>query len=133
MTDKTLYRFLKTRSRLLFGIVAGLTAAVIVASPFFPAPLQFLSQNPLARFCLFWLLAAAVVLTLMDRRMHPASMALYASVVTVAVCIIFCIFGPLSGAPAVSTSQLILSCFSGALLGALAGTWLIYVIEVYLG
>lgn len=80
---------------------------------------------------MFWCLAVFTVLSFANRLIRPSTVAIAATVVAVAVGALFVVVCVNVGIDAFSISDGLLACLSGAILGALAGTWLIYVFEVY--
>lgn len=106
------------------------TVALILTSPFYSQPLAFLHENAFARFCMFWCLAVFSVLSFANRPTRPSTVAILATAISAVVVIAFYL-GCAHLIDGMDISEFYLSCLSGAILGALAGTWLIYVLEVY--
>ncbi len=104
--------------------------ALILTSPLYNGPLSFLSKNAFAQFCMFWCLAVCTVLSFANRPMRPSKVALVATGVALITGVVFFAVCQAVGMQPSATTEL-LACLSGAILGALAGTWLVYVLEVY--
>jgi hypothetical protein len=108
-----------------------LVAVVILTSPLYGGVLAVLCRNAFARFCMFWILSVCMVLSYPTRVMRPSFVAVSASVVALVVGVgFYFVYTSVLGVPS-DAPDLFLSCLAGAILGALAGTWLIYVLEVY--
>lgn len=127
-----LWRTVRGRAHVIFPVLAVAVVALVLTSPFYGGPLSFLSSNAFARFCMFWCLGASTVLSFANRNPRPSVVAAMAVAIALVVCAAFCliyvgVFGDLD------LSTFVLSCLAGAILGSLAGTWLIYVLEVYVG
>ena len=130
MKRRDLWYTVRGRAHVIFPVAGVLLAALIITSPLYTSALMFLCTNSFARFCMFWCLAVCTVLSFVNRLVRPAKVAVIATAVAVVVgAAFFAIYVSALGNPDVST--FFLSCLSGAVLGALAGTWLIYVLEVY--
>jgi hypothetical protein len=127
----SLWHTVRAKAHILFPALTVLVAAVILTSPLYKGPLGILCRNDFARFCMFWCLAVTMVLSWVNRHVRPATVATAASAAALVVGVAF--YGTYSlvlGAPS-DAPDMFLSCLSGAILGALAGTWLIYALEVY--
>lgn len=130
MKRRDLWYMVRGRAHVIFPVAGVLLAALILTSPLHTSALVFLCTNSFARFCMFWCLAVCTVLSFSNRLVRPAKVAVIATAVAVVVgAAFFAIYVNVLGKPDVST--FFLSCLSGAVLGALAGTWLVYVLEVY--
>ncbi len=130
MKRKDLWHTVRGRAHIIFPVLGALCMALILTSPLYDAPLSFLCENAFARFCMFWCLAVCAVLSFANRLIRPSKVAIIATAVGVVVVgAFYAVYVNVLGRPDVST--FVLSCLSGAILGALAGTWLIYVLEVY--
>ena len=115
----------------MFPILGVLMVVLILTSPLFGWPFAFLSENAFARFCMFWCLAVCSVLSFANKYMRPATVAIIATGLSLVVAAAFyLIYQGFHGIPT-DLSTFLLSCLAGGILGALAGTWLIYVLEVY--
>ena len=110
-------RVLRGKARVAFPIASVLIAILIVASPFMGGPLAFLHELAFARFCMFWCLGVCIVLTTSARPLRPAVVASISTAISDI---------------AIGIAPFFFSCLSGAILGALAGTWLIYAL-IYAG
>ena len=127
---RDLWDIVRSKAHIIFPCLGGLAVVLILTSPLFPAPLQFLSDNAFARFCMFWCFAVFAVLSFANKYMRPQAVALFVTVGAIIVAAGFCaIYSAIRGG--IDMSPFLFSCLSGAILGALAGTWLIYVLEVY--
>lgn len=131
MKTKDLWRTIRRKAHIIFPILAACVTLLILTSPLYAPPLAFLCENAFARFCMFWCLAVFTVLSFANRLIRPSTVAIAATVVAVAVGALFAVVCANAGIDAFSISDGLLACLSGAILGALAGTWLIYVFEVY--
>lgn len=119
------------RAHVVFPPLAGLTALVILTSPLYPEPLGFVSGNPFARFSLFWVMSVCVVMSTANNPLRPSIVALGAGMVALVIGFLFCfICVQARGALPDPVGDMVLSCLAGAVLGALAGTWLLYVFSV---
>ena len=106
-------------------------AVLILTCPLYASPMSFLCENAFARFCMFWCLAIFTVLSFANRLIRPSTVAIVATAVAIVVGALFAVVcGAVPGMEFDVTDGL-LACLSGAILGALAGTWLIYAFEVY--
>lgn len=125
-----LWRWVRGRAHAIFPFLGVVMVALILTSPLYPNILQFVCQNAFARFCLFWCLAVCVVLSFANKYTRPSTVAIISTAIAAVIFAAFyCIYYFVLGAPEFST--FLLSCLAGAILGALAGNWLIYVLEVY--
>lgn len=130
MKQKGLWHTIRNRAHVVFPTAAVLIAALILTCPLYGAPLAFLATNSFANFCMFWCLAVCIVLSFANRNTRPSTIAIVSTAAAVVVGFAFyTVYVNALGEP--DLSNLLLSCLSGAILGALAGTWLIYVLEVY--
>lgn len=132
MRHENLWHTLRDKAHIIFPILSLCAIAVILTSPFYGDPFQFLCRNAFARFCMFWCLAVFSVLSYANRYVRPSTVAVISTAVAIVVGAAF-YFVQLKATGAPDLSAFFLSCLSGAILGALAGTWLIYVFEVYVG
>ncbi len=130
MKQKDLWSAVRNRARIIFPILGLCVAAVILTSPLYNGPLSFLSTNALAQFCMFWCLSVCTVLSFANRPIRPSTVALMATGVALVTGVLFFVVCQTVGLQPSASAEL-LSCLSGAILGALAGTWLVYVLEVY--
>lgn len=127
-----LWHTVRSKAHVIFPVLGALMVALILASPLLSGPLAFLSSNAFARFCMFWCLALFAVLSFANRAVRPSTVATISTAIAVVVGgVFYLVCSACAGAP--DLSSFLLSCLSGAILGALAGTWLIYVLEVYVG
>lgn len=130
MKQKNLWGTIRNKARTLFPILSLCFVALILTCPLYHGPLSFLSRNSFAQFCMFWCLAVCTVLAFANRPDRPSKVAMVATGVALITGLLFFFVCRLVGLePSVSTE--LLACLSGAILGALAGTWLVYVLEVY--
>lgn len=132
MSIDSFRRALRGKARAAFPIASALLGALIIASPFFTGPLAFLHEMAFARFCLFWCLGVCVVLATSAHAWRPAVVASMSTAISIVVSVVLYfmydhVLGAVSGIAA-----FFFSCLSGAILGALAGTWLIYAL-IYAG
>ena len=110
--------------------MATLITVLILTCPLYGGPLSFLATNSFANFCMFWCFAVCIVLSFANRRTRPSTIAIVSTATAVVMGVAFYfVYVNVLGEP--DLSNLLLACLSGAILGALAGTWLIYVLEVY--
>ena len=131
MKREDVWRTVRSRAHAIFPLLGVVMVALILTSPLYPDMLQFLCQNAFARFCMFWCLAVCVVLSFANKYMRPSTVAIISTAIAaVVVAAFYFIYLNILGTPEFST--FLLSCLAGAILGALAGTWLIYVLEVYI-
>lgn len=132
LKHEKLWHTLRGKAHIVFPILTLCAIAVILTSPFYGEPFRFLCTNAFARFCMFWCLAVFSVLSYANRYVRPSTVAIISTAVAVVIGAAF-YFVQLKALGAPDASAFFLSCISGAILGALAGTWLIYVLEVYVG
>ena len=131
MKREEVWRRVRGRAHAIFPLLGMLLVGLILTSPLYPGVLALLCQNAFARFCMFWCLAACVVLSFANKYMRPSTVAIIATgIAAVVFAPFYYIYLTILGAP--EFSAFLLSCLAGAILGALAGTWLIYVLEVYI-
>ncbi len=128
MSLDSVRRALGGKARVLFPIASLALTALILTGPLFGGVLAFLHEAAFARFCLFWCLGACIVLAMSWRRLRPS----VAASISVAACILvsaaYHFVCDYAAGLAVGAAAFFFSCLSGAILGALAGTWLIYVV-----
>ena len=126
MAEKGLWDRVRERAHVVFPAVAAVEGAVVLASPFFPDALAFLYDTALMRFGVFWVMALCVVLAFSNRILRPSLVAFFAAGVGfVFGCVFVGVFAAVAGAPA-NLSNFTFPCMAGAIIGALAGTWLEY-------
>lgn len=130
---KGLWTVIRKRAHIVFPLLAALVSALILTCPAYGAPFDWIANNAFARFAMFWCLAVCVVLSFANRLFRPSSVAIAATLVSIGIGCGFYFIYVLASPQPEDFSALLLSCLSGAVLGALAGTWLIYVLEVYIG
>ena len=119
-------RALRGKGRVVFPIASIVLTALIVASPFFTGLLAF------ARFCLFWCLGVCIVLATSARPLRPSVVASISTAISIVVAVtLYFVHDHVIGMPT-GIAAFFFSCLSGAILGALAGTWIIYVL-IYAG
>lgn len=132
MARRDLWYRIRSSAHVVFPVLGLLIIALILTSPLFGEPLRLLCENAFTRFCMFWCLAVCAVLSYANRMVRPSTVAIIATAVSVVIVAAFYyIYVSVLGVP--DFSAFFFSCLSGAILGALAGTWLIYVMEVYAG
>lgn len=133
MFGRGVWALIKGHAHQLFPVLAILDGILILTSPLYPWPLSWLSDNSFARFCMFWALALCIVLAFANHRLRPAGIAVFSILASIAVGVVFiAIHLAVTDAPE-QVADIALSAIAGAILGALAGTWLLYVLEVYIG
>ena len=125
-------RVLRGKARVAFPIASVLIAILIVASPFMGGPLAFLHELAFARFCMFWCLGVCIVLTTSAHPLRPAVVASISTAISIVVSVVLYFVYERVSDIAIGIAPFFFSCQSGAILGALAGTWLIYAL-VYAG
>ena len=125
-------RVLRGKARVAFPSASVLIAILIVASPFMGGPLAFLHELAFARFCMFWCLGVCIVLATSARPLRPAVVASISTVISIVVSVVLYFVYERVSDIAIGVAPFFFSCLSGAILGALAGTWLIYAL-VYAG
>lgn len=124
---------LRGKAHIIFPIVSLVLTALILASPFMGGPLAFMHQMEFMRFCMFWCLAVCIVLATCGSPRRPSLVATVSTLISVAVTVVlYLVYGSVLGQPS-GVGPFFFSCLSGSILGALAGTWFIYVLEVYVG
>lgn len=132
MSIDTLSRALRSMARIVFPAASVLIAALIVASPLIGGCLAFLHEAAFARFCMFWALGVCIVLATSYRPLRPSVVASVSMALCIAVTVVFYfVYDLVLGMP-VGLAAFFFSCLSGAILGALAGTWIIYAL-IYAG
>ena len=125
-------RALRGKGRVVFPIASIVLTALIVASPFFTGLLAFLHEKAFARFCLFWCLGVCIVLATSARPLRPSVVASISTAISIVVAVtLYFVYDHVIGMPT-GIAAFFFSCLSGAILGALAGTWIIYVL-IYAG
>lgn len=130
--SRDLWYRIRSKAHVLFPVLGLVVISVILTSPLYDPPLRVLCENAFARFCMFWCLAVFEVLSYANRMTRPSVVAIIATAVAVVIGTAFYyVCCSVLGAP--DLSSFFFSCLSGSVLGALAGTWLIYVLEVYAG
>lgn len=130
LKQRDLWSTVRNRARVIFPLLGLGMVALILTSPLYRGPFSFLSSNAFAQFCMFWCLSVCTVLTFANRPIRPSKVVLVATGVALVTGLFFFLICRCVGLePSVSTE--LLTCLSGAILGALAGTWLVYVLEVY--
>ena len=117
----------------MFPALAAIGVVIILTSPFYAWPFSWLSDSAFARFCMFWALSVCIVLAFINQRYRPAAISIISVVVSLIIGALFTWIYISFTAEADAIPETVLSCLSGSILGALAGTWLIYVLEVYQG
>lgn len=122
---------MRRRAHILFPILSTCMVVLILTSLFYIEPFALLYRNAFARFCMFWLLAVFTVLAFSNRVIRPSTVAIAATAIAIVVGAAFCLIFAAVAPALFNFSDVLLSCLAGAILGALAGTWLIYVLEVY--
>lgn len=132
MDIDSMRRALRGKARVAFPIVSLALTAFILVSPCIEGPLAFLHEAAFARFCLFWCLGACVVLATSWRPLRPSVVASISTAACILVSVAFYFVYDHVVGLAVGLAAFFFSCLSGAILGALAGTWLIYAV-VYAG
>ena len=116
----------------MFPVASILLTALIIASPFFTGPLAFLHEMAFARFCLFWCLGVCIVLATSARPLRPSVVASISTAISIVVSVtLYFVHDQVIGMPT-GIAAFFFSCLSGAILGALAGTWIIYAL-IYAG
>ncbi len=125
-------RALRGKARVVFPIVSLALTALILVSPCIEGPLAFLHEAAFARFCLFWGLGVCIVLATSWRPLRPSVVASISTATCILVSVAFYFVYDHVVGLAVGLAAFFFSCLSGAILGALAGTWLIYAV-VYAG
>lgn len=131
MSSRDLWNTVRKKAHVIFPVLGACVVAIVLASPLYPEPFAFVCRNAFARFCLFWCLAVCAVLSFANRLMRPSVVAFIATAAAVAVGAGFCVLFAAVAPEAFVISDVLFSCLAGAILGALAGTWLVYVLEVY--
>lgn len=131
LKTKDLWSTLRSRAHIVFPLLTLGVALLILTCPLYAPPLTFLCQNAFARFCMFWCLAVFTVLSFANRLIRPSTVAIVATVVAIVVGALFAVVCTQVPTMTFNISDGLLACLSGAILGALAGTWLIYAFEVY--
>lgn len=130
--SRDLWYRIRSKAHVVFPVLGLVVTAVILTSPLYDPPLRALCENAFARFCMFWCLAVFEVLSYANRMVRPSFVAAIAAAVAVVIgAAFYYVYCGVLGVP--DFSSFFFSCLSGAVLGALAGTWLIYVLEVYAG
>ena len=132
MSIDSVRRVLRGKARVAFPIASVLIAILIVASPFMGGPLAFLRELAFARFCMFWCLGVCIVLTTSARPLRPAVVASISTAISIVVSVVLYFVYERVSDIAIGIAPFFFSCLSGAILGALAGTWLIYAL-IYAG
>ena len=133
MQTKGMWGVIRRHAHQLFPALAVLVCIIIFTSPFYEWPVAWLSDVAFGRFCMFWVLSACIVLSFANRHYRPAAVSVLSFVVSLVVGIAFTAIYVSGTATAEAIPEVTLSYLSGAILGALAGTWLMYVLEVYWG
>lgn len=132
MSGQGLWYRVRSKAHVVFPVLALLDVALILTSPLYSGVPALLCGSAFSKFCMFWCFGACVVLSFANRRTRPAAVATLAALVAVAVGVAFyLVSSAVLGQP--DFGRFFFSCLSGAILGALAGTWLMYVMEVYAG
>ena len=128
--QRGLWHTICDKAHVISPTLAVLIAALILTCPLYSWPLSFLATNAFADFCMFWCFAVRIVLSFANRRTRPSTIAIVSTAAALVVGVAFYfVYVSVLGEP--DLSNLLFACLSGAILSALAGTWLIYVLEVY--
>lgn len=132
MSGRGFWYRVRSKAHVVFPALALLDVALILTSPLYSGLPALLCGGAFSKFCMFWCLGVFVVLSFANRRRRPAAVACLAAVVAVVVGLAFYLVSCLVlGQP--DFPRFFFACLSGAILGALAGTWFMYVMEVYVG
>lgn len=123
--------FIQRRAHVVFPAAASLVALLILTCPLYPEPLAFLSEIPFARFSMFWVFSVCMVMSWAGRTPRPAFVALVTEGISVILGVLYCVVCALTTGLPAPVSDLVLSCLAGAVLGMLAGTWILYVLSIY--
>lgn len=132
MSIDSVRRVLRGKARVAFPIASILIVVLIVVSPLLGGPLAFLHELAFARFCMFWCLGVCIVLATSARPLRPAVVASISTAISIVVAVVLYFVYERVTDLAIGIAPFFFSCLSGAILGALAGTWLIYAL-VYAG
>ena len=128
MNIDSVRRALGGKARVVFPIAVLALTTLILVSPLIGGALAFLHEAAFARFCLFWCLGACVVLATSWRPLRPSVVASISTAACILVSAAFYFVYDHVVGLAVGLAAFFFSCLSGAILGALAGTWLIYAV-----
>ncbi len=127
---ESLWSRIRRKGPIIFPIITGLWIILILVSPNFQDLTSPFIANNFARFLLFWILGLFTMLSFDAQRIRSWKISLYTIMIAAPVLIIYYLsvehFSVIT-----SPGNLIFACFAGTLLGALAGTWGNYVLQVY--
>lgn len=125
-----LWSRLRKSSPILFPIFSVLLTILILTTPLYEERISGVISNNFIRFVLFWLLGLFILFSFTTTKIRPWRIAFRSTLLCSIVIALYCVIA--SHVHTVfSFTDVLFDSMAGALLGALAGTWGKYVLEVY--
>lgn len=125
------WKFIRAQGPRFFPLIAVFWVLLIIASPFLHRYLPAFIGNDFVRFVLFWMLSVLIIISVNTRAIKPWKIGVGAVLVSSLVLLVYFYVSSLTG-NINSPVNLLFACLSGAVLGALAGNWGLYVLEMYM-
>lgn len=127
---ESLWEHIRKGAPVIFPTLSVLLTVLIALTPLYEKSVEFVISTSFIRFALFWFLGVAVLFSQKNTRIKPYRVAFRATLLSLGALALYCVVSyKVNGA--LQLNDVLFDSLSGALLGALAGTWAKYILEVY--